>query len=163
MIIWGGRPSNSSGCTALLDGARYNPAADSWFVVDTPQPEPWCGRFDHTAVWTGDEMIIWGGEDGVGRNTGARYDPMQGAWTYISSIWEPTPAGQPSGRKGHTAVWTGSRMIIWGGEPGLHSGGQYFASLDSDNDGVRNSCDCAPEDASIFKSPEAISNLHYPC
>ena len=31
---------------------------------------------DHTAVWTGNEMIVWGGDDGSNFvNTGSRYDP----------------------------------------------------------------------------------------
>ncbi|MBK8252134.1 MAG: hypothetical protein IPK82_05635 [Polyangiaceae bacterium] len=34
-----------------------------------------------------------------------------------SDAWEPTAtAGAPSGRSRHVAVWTGSLMIVWGGE-----------------------------------------------
>jgi hypothetical protein len=36
--------------------------------------------------------------------------------------------GAPSGRNGHTAAWTGSRMIVWGGYNGsgyLNDGGQW--------------------------------------
>jgi N-acetylneuraminic acid mutarotase len=39
-----------------------------------------------------------------------------------------TTTGAPSGRDFHTAVWTGSRMIAWGGQGGsgyLNDGGQY--------------------------------------
>src|ERR1017187_1292513 len=39
-----------------------------------------------------------------------------------------TTAGAPSVRELHTAVWTGSRMIVWGGANGsapLNDGGQY--------------------------------------
>jgi hypothetical protein len=33
-------------------------------------------RIGHTAVWTGSEMIIWGGADGgAAFNTGGRYNP----------------------------------------------------------------------------------------
>lgn len=36
-------------------------------------PEP---RYRHTAVWTGSEMIVWGGYDGAGYfDTGGRYAP----------------------------------------------------------------------------------------
>ncbi|GAH95073.1 unnamed protein product, partial [marine sediment metagenome] len=36
------------------------------------------GRYDHTAVWTGSEMLIWGGFDGITDtlNTGGRYNPV---------------------------------------------------------------------------------------
>src|SRR5262245_40334051 len=59
----------------------------------------------HTAVWTGSEMIIWGGF----ANTGGRYDPSTDSWTATSTTNAPT------GRFGHTAVWTGNEMIVWGG------------------------------------------------
>ena len=39
-----------------------------------------------------------------------------------------TTAGGPTGRYYHTAIWTGSRMIVWGGYDGsivLNDGGQY--------------------------------------
>src|SRR5262245_16899851 len=35
----------------------------------------------HTAVWTGAEMIVWGGFSGLTRfNTGSRYDPATDSW-----------------------------------------------------------------------------------
>ncbi len=43
--------------------------------------------------------------------------------------WTATTAtGAPTGRYYHTAIWTGSRMIVWGGYDGsiaLNDGGQY--------------------------------------
>src|SRR6266436_7935667 len=40
-------------------------------------------RYLHTAVWTGSEMIVWGGTTGVGSyfNTGGRYNPSTDSWT----------------------------------------------------------------------------------
>src|SRR6266508_840396 len=84
-------------------------------------------RYSHTAVWTGSEMIIWGG-GGSGnypywsfRNTGARYNPSTDTWTTTSTIHAPT------GRAGPTAVWTGSEMIVWAGagDGYLNTGGRY--------------------------------------
>jgi len=48
--------------------------------------------------------------------------------TVWAESWKATSVGPPEGRSGHTAVWTGSRMIVWGGFHGsdlLHTGGQY--------------------------------------
>jgi N-acetylneuraminic acid mutarotase len=68
------------------------------------------GRELHTAVWTGTEMIVWGGFGGPDYlNTGGRYNPITDSWTATSTTNAPTP------RANHTAVWTGSEMIIWGG------------------------------------------------
>jgi N-acetylneuraminic acid mutarotase len=74
-----------------------------------------------TAVWTGAEMLVWGGDN---RNTGGRYDPLTDSWRPI------TTAGAPSGRSGHAAVWTGDRMIVWGGN-GLVTGGRYDPAADA--------------------------------
>src|SRR5262249_41549057 len=84
-------------------------------------------RDSHTAVWTGSEMIIWGG--GVGDpftpfNTGGRYNPSTDVWTATSTVHAPTPRG------GHTAVWTGTEMIIWGGG-WLKTGGRYNPGTDT--------------------------------
>jgi hypothetical protein len=82
----------------------------------------------HTAVWTGSEMIIWGGGGGGNLNTGGRYNPSTDSWTTTSTTNAPT------GRYWHTAVWTGSEMIIWGGYNSINyfnTGGRYNPSTDS--------------------------------
>ena len=64
-------------------------------------------------MWTGSEMIVWGGYDGITHlNTGGRYNPGTDSWTATSTTNAPT------GRFDHTAVWTGSEMIVWGGFDG---------------------------------------------
>ena len=79
---------------------------DSWTATSTINaPDV---RALHTAVWTGSEMIVWGGC--MERlNTGGRYNPSTDSWTATSTTNAPT------GRYHHTAVWTGSEMIVWGG------------------------------------------------
>ena len=99
---------------------------DSWIATSTinaPQ-----GRFGHAAVWTGSEMIVWGGYDGTYLNTGARYNPSTDSWTATSA------ANAPTARAVRTAVWTGSEMIVWGGFDGsawLNTGGRYNPGTDS--------------------------------
>ncbi len=111
MIVWGGRAE--SGAT-LDDGARYDPGADAWSPLS--QSGAPAARSRHTAVWTGNAMIVWGGtanldfEPQTGLDSGARYDPVADAWSSTSML------GAPSIRHSHTAVWDGSRMIVWGGE-----------------------------------------------
>src|SRR5437868_6532604 len=88
-------------------------------------------RSAHTAVWTGSEMIIWGGTQGgvVYLNTGGRYNPSTDSWTATSTT------NAPADRDRHTAVWTGTEMIVWGGSPGgfsgLNTGGRYNPNTDS--------------------------------
>src|SRR3970282_2119379 len=109
-------------CTGT--GARYDPNADTW--TPTTMAGAPIGRRAHTAVWTGSEMIVWGGERAGQRlNDCARYDPARGHWTPTSHN------GGPEGRVEHTAIWTGDEMIVWGGcrgactYPELDSGGRY--------------------------------------
>jgi hypothetical protein len=52
----------------------YNPKTDSWSAT-TPTNAP-ASRSNHTAVWTGSSMIVWGGFDNEGfLNTGGIYKP----------------------------------------------------------------------------------------
>jgi hypothetical protein len=74
-------------------------------------------RYGHTAVWTGSEMIVWGGKSTFGGwefllNDGGRYIPSTDSWT------PTTTNNAPAARYIHTAVWTGSEMIVWGGSDG---------------------------------------------
>ena len=57
MIVWGGL----DGSDAFNTGGRYNPSTNSWAVTSTTNAP--ATRFYHTAVWTGSEMIVWGGDD----------------------------------------------------------------------------------------------------
>ena len=115
MIIWGGR----DGYFIFNDGASYNPATDSWTPIST-EGAP-CARVDHSAVWTGSEMIVWGGSGvvvgwGSYLNDGGRYDPITDSWSLVPNT------GTPTARVNHTALWTGSEMIIWGGWDGINPG-----------------------------------------
>ena len=70
-------------------------------------------------------MIVWGGYGGTFLNTGGRYNPITDSWTPTSAT------GAPTGRGFHTAVWTGSEMIVWGGYPNTNTGGRYNPGTDS--------------------------------
>jgi N-acetylneuraminic acid mutarotase len=109
MIVWGG--CSFDGCAGMLNsGGRYNPGANTWLVTTTNgAPAP---RFLNTALWTDSELLIWGGCDGGCSNAfgdGGRYVPGAASWSPINL------SGAPSARLNHTAVWTGSEMLIWGG------------------------------------------------
>lgn len=113
LIVWGGQIV-SGGVTNYLDtGARYNPINNTWQALPTSGAPT--GRFDHTAVWAGSEMIVWGGVTPTGRtNSGARYQLAANQWLPLSA------AGAPSSRSQHTAVWAGTQMIVWGGFDGTN-------------------------------------------
>jgi N-acetylneuraminic acid mutarotase len=114
MIVWGGWAYSTF--EFFNTGGRYDPALDRWGPISTVNA-PLKRRF-HTAIWTGSEMIVWGGESGSTQlNTGGRYNPNTNTWA------PTTTANAPMARRDHTAVWTGSEMIVWGGD--LNTGGKY--------------------------------------
>jgi VCBS repeat-containing protein len=129
MIVWGGgTATGSSNLTQNTStGGRYDPATASWQATAlTGAPSP---RRQHTAVWTGSQLLVFGGTNGTtSLGDGARYDPVTDTWSSMSSVGAPAP------RHRHVAVWTGSEMIVWGGTNGaafLDAGARYNPITDS--------------------------------
>lgn len=126
MIVWGGL--NGASLPIYGDGARYNPVTNTWqtmSMIGAPS-----ARYGHIAVWTGSQMIIWGGVGATGAilGDGARYNPATDTWAPVAST------DAPSERFAHIAVWTGSRMIVWGGSsdgPYVATGGSYDPVTDT--------------------------------
>jgi hypothetical protein len=124
VLIWGG--SDNAG-TFFNDGARLDPATGKWTPISTVGAPS--ARANHTAVWTGTEMLVWGGccgPFGSPFGDGGRYNPATDTWSSLSST------GSPSGRFGHTAIWTGTEMIVWGGSTTsarFNDGGRFAPAL----------------------------------
>ena len=121
MIVWGG-----SGAGGLLnDGGVYNPGLNRWTPLAAGAPDAPSGRVGHTAVWSGTELIVWGGSDAGGTLAdGGRYNPAAQTWTSLPAAL----ANNPGARQAHTAVWTGTAMAVWGGADAagdLNDGGFY--------------------------------------
>jgi hypothetical protein len=179
MVVWGGW----NGTVTLDTGGRYDPETNQWAATSMGPDKP-AKRNVHSAVWTGGEMIIWGGYDpGVAQyfNNGGRYDPAGDSWRPVS-----TDANVPSARSRHTAVWTGSEMIVWGGHDALdylNTGGRYCAACvlqtwyeDADSDGhgdaddsqssclqpggyVADGSDCDDADPGAWHAPSEVADV----
>jgi|GEM_PF-556813 len=129
-LVWGG----AQGVLYNINtGARYTPATDGWTGISTGTfcPSP---RWGHTAVWTGREMIVWGGytcaAPCTAMNTGGRYNPMTGTWSATTLEGAcPTPSF------GHTAIWSGADMVVQGGIPvdgnAVNASGRYNPATNS--------------------------------
>src|SRR5438552_668786 len=59
---------------------EIDPCTDDTWTPTSLTDAP-AGRYEHTAVWTGSEMIVWGGSNGGGFNTGGSYSPSTDTWT----------------------------------------------------------------------------------
>lgn len=121
LLIWGGR----NGDGLLADGSAHDVAGGAWAAL--PGLNAPSARRLATAVWANDRVIIFGGEGEAGAvGTGAMLSftggITPGAWQALAG------ANAPSARVGHTAVWTGAKMIVWGGKSGgtpLDNGATY--------------------------------------
>ncbi len=107
LIFFGGH----DGGGARKSGWRFlntTPGINGNAIADAP-----VGRFYHSAISTGTELIVYGGLTGGGYpvEAGHLYDPG-------ANMWTPIPAEPPPHypyRWQHVGVWTGSKMIVWGG------------------------------------------------
>ncbi len=131
MIVWGGSELLPDGNVGLTNtGSRYNPVTNTWNTISTvgaPKPR----HYDTIAVWTGKEMIIWGGTaKGDFLTDGARYNPVTDLWTPLSLVNAPTFTNHVKGE------WNGDSLILWGQsdyDGGLtcnNIGVQYDPSID---------------------------------
>jgi hypothetical protein len=57
MIVWGGAQNSTFDTT----GGLYNPRTNTWSAVSTVNAPP--GKVDFGTVWTGSQMLVWGGQD----------------------------------------------------------------------------------------------------
>jgi N-acetylneuraminic acid mutarotase len=126
MLVWGGSKQNFQGTQAVNAGFRFDPVANTVSAMSlTGAPS---ARNQHTAVWTGNEMIVWGGSPVVSM-PGAAYNPATDTWRAIGL------SGTPVARRGHVAVWTGTEMLVWGGVSAsgtlLTDGGRFDPTADS--------------------------------
>jgi hypothetical protein len=129
LLVVGGFHSRVAGRPVPpLDGGAYEPSTDRWLPLGAAGVP--AGRARLTAVWTGGEVLVWGGENqgwagGGALGDGAAYDPAAGAWRALPTERAPTP------RHDHVAVWTGEEMLVWGGygpgapQPRLADGAAY--------------------------------------
>ena len=115
-------PTNHPG----LEAAGYVELAkaslgEQWETV-TPPPIPE-SRAEVLSVWTGKELVIWGGSDDIGVwQNGARFEPLTGMWKRLPLF------GSLAARKNGSIVWTGEEVLIWGGETDFSvtdGGGRY--------------------------------------
>jgi hypothetical protein len=104
VIVWGGSDPRTQAVRLLSDGAAYDPGRDRWrMIADGPLAE----REQHLAVWTGTEMLVWGGRtrNYIEPPDGAAYDPATDRWRRIADgplEWEVRA----------TSVWTGTEWVI---------------------------------------------------
>lgn len=134
LIVWGGvLPTTGA---SYDDGAIFDTSEDEWRLMPLSPLE---GRVGHTAVWTGGEVIVWGGHSGGTGGKPTRRFSDGAAFQPSTDTWRATAKPDLAGGPGYASVWTGSEMIVIGGndgnqsfaEVGLNEAGAYDPSTDT--------------------------------
>ncbi len=104
-IVWGGRHRSGA---LLADGALWDSTTSKWTYLDAAGAPP--ARFDASAVWAGDELVVFGGSGSQGTLASGA------AWSLSTRKWRTLPSQSSTGaRNGALAAWTGSHLLIFGG------------------------------------------------
>ena len=100
LVIFPGRDPEGK----AVGGAAYDPAKDKWRALGS-KPEPALGA---SAFWDERDVLVVGGSRAHGLATnGLIYDPETNRSRRLA---------QSSGRIGAAIVWTGRRLLVWGGK-----------------------------------------------
>jgi hypothetical protein len=154
MIVWGGVSFNGEWINPIT-GGLYDPVTDSWTATSTASGVP-LGRHSYAAVWTGRDMIVWGGlnNDYGYLNDGGLYRACEGGSV---ATWYPdadsdgygvSSAGVPSCTQptGHAAM---------GGDCAPDDPDIHPAATET-NDGLDNQCD------GLVDEIEGVCGFHNP-
>jgi Kelch motif len=116
LFVSGFSPDGKPYPASKARAAAYNPTTNTWRRI-APLPGGDL-RFTGSAVWDGHEVLV----AGTGRSARSAYafDPATNRWRTLAPL--------PARRIGAGAVWTGSRLFLWGG--------LNFAGTKSLRDGV---------------------------
>ncbi|HLL64748.1 MAG TPA: hypothetical protein VK453_03260 [Micromonosporaceae bacterium] len=108
-LVWGGRSVTEDAMNYHADGASYDPTAKTWRKLPA---SPLSARAGHQAIWTGTEMIVWGGRGTSPEfpdRDGAAYHPGTGRWRTIAS-------NPRDGREWGKPLRVAGKVVIVGGQ-----------------------------------------------
>jgi N-acetylneuraminic acid mutarotase len=130
LFVWSGQASSND---SQLDdaGAMYDPTTNTWATLPS---SPLTERVGATAVWTGQQVLVFGGR--VSGTTlqlasdNASYDPSTRAWALLPTA---PPSSQIRGdvlpeataRWFALGAWDGSEAVVLGGIADSHSQGRF--------------------------------------
>jgi hypothetical protein len=114
VVLFPATTGNLAASASTVAAAVYDLVANRWTTLPLGGTAP-APRDGAAVVWTGTEIIVWGGsvESAMGTTVllgdGARLDPQSGRWTPMAGALAPAP------RMWAGAQWTGSRFVVLGG------------------------------------------------
>jgi hypothetical protein len=104
LFVSGFDPEGKPWPARFARAAAYDPAKNAWRRI-APLPDAGL-RFASSTVWDGRELLVAGA--GANARLAFAYTPSTNHWRRLASL--------PSARVGATAVWAGTRLLLWGGQ-----------------------------------------------
>lgn len=105
LVVSGYSPDDKPYPARVARAAAYDPATDTWSRVAAPPPGAL--RYGGAGAWDGRELLVLGNESATKR-VALAYDPAADRWRRLA----PPPRGLTPGE----AFWTGTRLIVLGGD-----------------------------------------------
>jgi hypothetical protein len=116
-LFWGGQSASTySVSPPSSNGASYNPSTNRWALLPKSPLSP---RVGATALWTGTEAIVIGGQGSPSSTSrsfsngtetdGATYNPTTRKWSRLPAL----PASGLGTPYSITVAWTGHELIAW--------------------------------------------------
>jgi hypothetical protein len=137
LLVWGGMDTDRR---VHADGAAFDPAAGRWRPLPPAPQAQQLGRLGGEAVWTGRELLVWGGAAPADEEAraggpmrpgdGLAYDPAGRAWRRLPAPPRTLPASAGP------ALWTGKQLLVVDAEGGrqVPGGGLAGAAYDPEAD-----------------------------
>lgn len=131
VFLWGGFRRNGSSTEWIYSGGLLNIESGAFHAVSapdfwSPRSSTWEWDPRQTLIWTGDKAIVWGGIDNkTNEPLGAIFNAEKASWSRmnVASEWAPERLA------GHSAIWTGSKMVIWGGYNGTSDSARNITNM----------------------------------
>lgn len=105
--------------------------AGEWIETpDLPLPMGW----GQVSVWTGSELMIWGGQANTGQEVRSSFSADGAMLDPGVARWLPIAESPVEGRAEASSAWTGSEVFIWGGRDAVsfrEDGAAYDPNADS--------------------------------
>jgi subtilisin-like proprotein convertase family protein/N-acetylneuraminic acid mutarotase len=114
VILFGGDDNGST----RNDLWWYDPASNTWTLkisngaVGSPS-----ARESYSVDWDGSNVILFGGIDSSLKNDLWFYSPPSNSWSLKIA---QGASGSPLSRRDHATIWSGAKMVLFGGNTGSH-------------------------------------------
>jgi hypothetical protein len=98
LLAWGADKLMDGGYLRVSAGALYSSERSSWEPISMDGAPS--ARLSESVTWTGEELIVWGGDDGKPFRDGAIYNPESDTWRAMTLKGAPSAHAADTSQRG---------------------------------------------------------------